>query len=158
MNEVMTVEQIQSAVGRNALQIGTLVDSIGVINDAVKRHEAAIQKYDRKFDEIDSFIVEQREKEIIDAYEVANLSKCIKNRCVELLAECDRLDLVGKFMMKCRVDLKENTHYIGRAGIYTKKQHYQLILNYIGDWTPDGWGTHGYINHLDALERKRNES
>lgn len=156
MNEIMTMEQVQSAVGRIALQIGALAESLGVISDAVKRHESAISRHDVKFEEVDAFIAEQKDKEIIDASEVSNIAKCIKNRCIDLLKDSERLDLVGKFMVKCRVDLRDNTHYIGRSGVYTKKLYYQSILDYIGNWTPEGWGTHGYINHLDALSRKNN--
>lgn len=157
MSELMTAEQIQNAVGRTALQIGTIADTLGVVTDTIKRHEESIHVFEKKFENVESFMAEQKDKEIIDAHDVANISKCIKNRCIDILKPHDRLDIVGKFMKKCRVDLGDNTHYIGKSGVYTQRIYYQQVLDYIGCWMPEGWGIAGYINHLDELKKQRNQ-
>lgn len=39
---------------------------------------------------------------------------------------------------------------VGKRGVYTEKCNHTKVLNYVGNWTPEGYGgVSGYINHLD---------
>lgn len=92
-----------------------------------------------------------RDRERIEADEVNHITQAIKSRVSDLLSNSGRIDdMFGKFTAKCRVDAQRYSYYRGRNAVDTKVMYYETLLEYIGNWTPEGFGgVTGYLNHLD---------
>lgn len=152
MNELMTTQEVQNALGQLALKHSAVLDAIGVVQNSVKEHEREILSVKETVGALrDDFEAEKqirKNRERIDAGEVNNLTRVICHRCEDLLRKEDRLDLLGKFTSKCRHDCKINSYYYGKSGVDTLRMYYNELIEYIGAWTPEGWGVVGYINHL----------
>lgn len=153
----MTMQQVQNAFGQTAIQLGSIADSLGVMSTAIKKHDNAIRTLgeqqkatDQKIDDLTSYI---KETEYIEPFEVRELHNAIKSRVADLLGSINRIDekyLWACVMRKCWGDCKKYSMMAGNAGVYTKRRHYNEVLNYIGGWEPEGYGgLTGYINHLD---------
>ena len=153
-NEVMTAEQLQNALGRLALSSNAIAESVGVIQNTLVEHNREImgvKEYLSSFrEDFEAEKARNRDRERIEADEVNNVTQAIKSRVADLLSEVDRLDMFGKFTSKCRCDAKRHSYYRGVNAVDTKRMYYKELLEYIGNWTPEGFGgVAGYLNHLD---------
>lgn len=158
-NEVMTLEQLQNALGTFVLKSNALADGIGVMQNTLKQHEKGIMQINEEIASIrDDFEAEKertRNRERIEADEVNHITEAIKSRVTDLLSKLDRFDKFGALTAKCRCDAKRHSYYRGINAVDTKVMYYNDLLEYIGKWTPEGYGgVSGYINHLDAKEKK----
>lgn len=155
--QTFSAQQLQNALGQLAVKTGSIVDAIGVIEVNVKGHETAIRTLgeqqkatDQKIDDLTNYI---KETEYIEPFEVRELHNAIKSRVADLLGSINRIEdkyLWACMMRKCWGDCKKYSMMAGNAGVYTKRRHYNEVLNYIGGWEPEGYGgLTGYINHLD---------
>ena len=157
-NEVMTVEQLQNALGRLVLSSNAVAESVGVIQNTLIEHSRQILGVKEDISSIrEDFEAEKarnRDRERIEADEVNHISEAIKSRVVDLLSEIDRLDLYGKVAAKCRCDAKRHSYYRGINAVDTKLIYYAELLEYIGKWIPEGYGgISGYVSHLDSIKR-----
>lgn len=154
-NEVMTAEQLQNALGRLALSSNAIAESVGVIQNTLVEHNREIMcvKEDLSSfrDDFEAEKARNRDRERIEADEVNHITQAIKSRVSDLLSDSGRIDdMFGKFTAKCRVDAQRYSYYRGRNAVDTKVMYYETLLEYIGNWTPEGYGgVSGYINHLD---------
>ena len=154
-NEVMTAEQLQNALGRLALSSNAIAESVGVIQNTLVEHNKMIMKNREDYASLkEDFEAEKalrRDRERIEADEVNHITQAIKSRVSDLLSGSGRIDdMFGKFTAKCRVDAQRYSYYRGRNAVDTKVMYYEALLEYIGNWTPEGYGgVSGYINHLD---------
>ena len=153
-NEVMTAEQLQNALGRLALSSNAIAESVGVIQNTLTEHGRQIMGVKEDISSIrEDFEAEKaraRDRERIEADEVNNVTQAIKSRVADLLSEVDRMDRFGRFTAKCRCDAKRHSYYRGVNAVDTKRMYYKELLEYIGNWTPEGFGgVAGYLNHLD---------
>lgn len=153
-NEVMTVEQLQNALGRLALNSNTIAESVGLMQNTLVEHHKAIMGVKEDISSMrEDFEAEKarnRDRERIEADEVNNVTQAIKSRVRDLLSDVDRFDKFGSFTSKCRHDAKRHSYYRGTNAVDTKRMYYKELLEYIGNWTPEGFGgVAGYLNHLD---------
>lgn len=158
-NELMTKEEIQNAVGRNSLHIGNLADAVGILKNEVKSvnrsllevKEAEVSHYQEFLD----YKEVQKDREYIEPADTQELKETVHNRIGDLLkqasiSEKDFGRLFGAFARKCWIDCKKYANVLGTAGVYTKRKDFESAKEYIGTWTPHGYGVKGYIDHLDA--------
>ena len=154
-NEVMTLDQLQNAVGSLALSSKMVADSVGVIQNTVVDHEKRIMKNSEDYASLRKDFEEEkalrRDRERIEADEVNHITQAIKSRVKDLLDDSGRIDdMFGKFTAKCRSDAQRYSYYRGRNVVDTKVMYYEALLEYIGKWTPEGYGgVSGYISYLD---------
>lgn len=153
-NEFMSAAQLQDALGKLALSSNAVAESVGVIQNTLTEHGRQIMGVKEDISSIrEDFEAEKaknRDRERIEADEVNNVTQAIKSRVADLLSEVDRLDMFGKFTSKCRCDAKRHSYYRGTNAVDTKRIYYRELLEYIGNWTPEGFGgVAGYLNHLD---------
>ncbi len=153
-NDIMTAEQLQNALGRLALSTNTVAESVGVIQKTITEHTRQIMSVKEDVssirEDLEAEKARARDRERIEADEVNNVTQAIKSRVADLLSEVDRLDMFGKFTAKCRCDAKRHSYYRGTNAVDTKRIYYRELLEYIGKWTPEGFGgVAGYLNHLD---------
>lgn len=154
-NEVMTAEQLQNALGRLALSSNAIAESVGVIQNTLTEHGRQIMGVKEDVSSIrEDFEAEKarnRDRERIEADEVNHITQAIKSRVSDLLSDSGRIDdMFGKFTAKCRCDAKRHSYYRGVNAVDTKRMYYKELLEYIGNWTPEGFGgVAGYLNHLD---------
>lgn len=160
-NEVMTVGELQNAFGRFMLKVDSLVDGMGVLKNAVGDHEKHLMRHDEEISSMRSdFEAEKarnRNRERIEADEVNHITQAIKSRVKDLLDDSGRIgDMFGLFTAKCRIDAQRYSYYRGVNAVDTKRMYYRELLEYIGKWTPEGYGgVSGYISHIDEKRRKR---
>ena len=160
-NEVMTAEQLQNALGRLALSSNAVAESVGLIQNTLTEHNREIMRVKEDISSIkEDFETEKaraRDRERIEADEVNHVTQAIKSRVKDLLDDSGRIgDMFGLFTAKCRADAQRYSYYRGRNAVDTKRMYYRELLEYIGKWTPEGYGgVSGYISHIDEARRKR---
>lgn len=137
-------------------------EQIGVLSTQVKDHELRIRDAEKSIGDIKTEMETEREKmkqrERIEADEVNELNICMDNRIANLFHENDFSDddfkkYFGKFKSKMWKDLKKQSFVRGHAGVDTKRMYFNDVKEYCGTWTPHGYGTTGYIEHLDSLKK-----
>ena len=159
-NEVTTLQQIQNAVGSLALSSKALAESLGVMQTTIvdlgKRMMRSEEGISSLREDFEAEKARNRDRERIDADEVENITQAIKNRVTDLLKDVDRFDKFGSFTAKCRCDANRFSYYRGKNAVDTKRIYYRELLEYIGKWTPEGYGgVAGYINHLDSIQNRK---
>ena len=159
-NEIMTAEQLQGALGTLTISTKTIANSLGVLQSAVSEHSMKLMQHDEEIasfrQDFEAEKARNRDRERIEADEVNHVTEAIKSRVKDLLDDTGRFDLFGKFCAKCRCDCKRHSYYRGINAVDTKQMYYRELLEYIGNWTPEGFGgVSGYINHLDKKARDR---
>lgn len=161
-NEVMTAEQLQYALGRLALSSNAVAESVGLIQKTITEHTKQIMGVKEDLssfrEDFEAEKARNRDRERIEADEVNNVTQAIKSRVTDLLTEANRFDVFGKFTAKCRCDAKRHSYYRGTNAVDTKRIYYRELLEYIGNWTPEGYGgVAGYLNHLDEFPKRRDK-
>lgn len=161
-NELMSREEVQNALGQLALKGAMIEEQFGIVKNALQEHDKAIltigEREKSHYEEFLQFKQVQMDRERIEASEVNNVTNCINNRVELLLRPHDRFDLFGSFAKKCRSDCKKHSYMLGKGAVDTKVMYYSELLKYIGNWEPVGWGTDGYIHHLDSLREQKSNA
>ena len=136
-------------------------EQLGVITTQLKDHEVRIRETKEELhsfkEEQNALWEKQKENEQIDASQRNELRICIENRVADLFrqnnfSEEDFKKYFGKFMNKAWRDVKRYSYVLGDAGVYTKLKYFNDVKEYIGTWTPHGYGVMGYKEHLDSLK------
>ena len=98
-----------------------------------------------------------KSEQFVKPYQQSQYEPAIKNRVADLLRSVGRIDdkdVWSGFMKKCWSDCKTKSVMVGNRGVYTEKGNHEKLLNYIGQWNPEGYGgAIGYVNHLDGLRK-----
>jgi len=158
MNEIMTAEQIQDALGKFIVGASAMQKDIQTLHSYVEdEHNERVhldERESRHYKELKTEIEIINDRERVDEEESNEFYKSVSARVTDLLKEHNRFDLFQSFSRKCWNDCKKYSYMCGRRGASTKKRFYSEVQNYIGKWEPVGHGgTAGYINHLDVLSR-----
>lgn len=158
-NELMTKEEIQNVLGELAIRETSVSKAVGVIQSQVERHEKTLmsikEEQDAHYQEFIDYKEVQKDREYIEPADTQELREAVHNRIGDLLkwasvSEKDFGRLFGAFARKCWADCKKYANVIGTSGVYTKRKDFQNAKEYIGTWTPHGYGVKGYIDHLDT--------
>lgn len=157
-NTSITFEQMQGIVNQTAMNVSVMSDNLGIITHTVKNVVNDVKSIKEEIGTLRNDFEAQKQltkdRERVDQDEVDGITNTIDNRVTDILKQCNRYDLYGSFCSKCRHDARKHSYYRGRAGWGTKKMYLPELIEYIGAWTPEGWGIVGYINHLDVLRKQ----
>lgn len=155
----MSMQQIQNTIGQVALQLGGIADTLGVIGNTVKRHEVEISTAKEEIStlkhDFETYKEIQADKEFILPKRVNELSNAVETRVSDLLRQHNRFDLYGRFKAQLWRNAKRYSYMVGKAGVYTQDKYFHEVMDYIGRWEPENYGTVGYINHLDSLRESK---
>ena len=151
--EILDWEGLFNTLKLTALNQKTMNEQMGLLAEGfkeVKRETTSLR--------VDISTVKERMdiiegEQFVRPYQQAQYEPAIKSRVADLLRGVGRIDdkdLWQKFMRKCWSDCKTKSVMVGKRGVYTEKCNHARVLEYIGEWTPEGYGgVAGYINHLD---------
>lgn len=151
--EILDWEGLFNTLKLTALNQKTINEQMGLLAEGfkeVKRETTSLR--------VDMSTVKERMdiiegEQFVRPYQQAQYEPAIKSRVADLLRGVGRIDdsdLWQKFMRKCWSDCKTKSVMVGKRGVYTEKCNHAKVLEYIGEWTPEGYGgVAGYINHLD---------
>lgn len=158
------LDQINSIVQQTAFTVKAISEQMGIVESKVKNHENRIttleERTESQYKEFVNFKEIVKENEYIEPEKVEKLKVAMGNRVVDLLSPLDLSksefgEYYGKFMSKFWWDCKKHSYAVGKAGVYTKQKHYKLLMEYIGEWIPEGYGSaEGYIAHLRVKKQK----
>lgn len=156
--EDIQLEDIKNLVKQTAFNVSAISEQMGIVEQRVKNHETRITSLEEHTNESDKafkdFKEYVKENEYISPEKVEKLKTAMGNRVVDLLSQLNLSqsefgEYYGKFMSKFWWDCKKHSYAIGKAGVYTKERHFSPLMEYVGLWTPEGYGSAtGYISHL----------
>lgn len=133
-------------------QMGILVEGYKEVKGETVTLRSDFTKLSERMDLIES-------EQFVRPHQQAQYEPAIKNRVADLLRDAGYIDdkeMWQKFMRKCWSDCKTKSVMVGKRGVYTEKCNHSMVLEYIGNWTPEGYGgAIGYINHIT---RKQGQS
>lgn len=156
MNEEMNTAKIEQLFGESARQIGENAAALGILQASVSNirieHKKLADRENAHYQEFCDFKEEQKENEYISPAECQEIATAIQNKVTDILFSKGRMDLYGKFAKKAWADAKKYSNVVGKGGVYTKRRHFAGVIDYIGVWQPYGYGSAGYIEHLDNKE------
>lgn len=158
------LQQINDIVQQTAFNIRAISEQMGIVESKVKNHETRLtsleEKTDREYNEFINFKKYVKENEYIEPEKVEKLKTAMGNRVVDLLSPLHLSqsafgEFYGKFMSKFWWDCKKHSYAVGKAGVYTKERHFNDLMEYVGEWIPEGYGSaKGYIDHLEAKKQR----
>lgn len=132
-------------------QMGILTNGFRELKSDNIAMKSEINKTNERLDTLEK-------EQFVRPYQQAQYDPAIKGRVADLLKDAGRIDdkeIWKCFMRKCWSDCKNKSVMVGNRGVYTEKANHDRVLQYIGNWIPEGYGgAVGYINHLDAKEKK----
>lgn len=135
-----------------ALNQKNVTEQMGILTSGFKELKSdnllMRSEIDRTNERIDTLEKEQ----FVRPYQQAQYDPAIKSRVSDLLKDIGYIDdkeMWRSFMRKCWYDCKSKSVMVGTRGVYTEKANHERVLDYIGRWTPEGFGgAIGYANHL----------
>lgn len=150
---------LMDVVQQTAFNVAGISEQMGIIKSSVDNlkvnHARLEDRVNNNEIEFQQYREAARQKERVEAEEVKEYEDTITNRVTELLKDRGRFDLFGVFKRKCWCDAKRHSYMLGKSGVDTKKMFHQDVINYIGTWQPHGYGTDGYIEHIDSERSKK---
>ena len=150
----MNFDEIRKLFEQAALTTTETSRQMGIISTQLSKHEERIRGAETDIGDIrmdfDAYKKSQTEREYIDPADKEGLRITLENRVRSILEEYGIDDrYFGRFMRKGWSDGKKKANIVGTGGVYTKKMHLEMALNYLGTWVPEGFGVEGYKKYLD---------
>lgn len=160
------MDNVLQIVEQTAMNVNGLSKQMGILLTRVEDHDKRLLQLEEKTTstqtDLNNFKDYVKDNEYLEPHKLNAVRKAMGNRIVTLLnplglSETQFGEFYGKFMSKFWVDCKKHSYAVGRSGVYTKEKYYEPLMEYIGSWIPEGWGSaSGYIDHLEV--RKANKA
>lgn len=150
-------DEIKRLFEQAALTTTETSKQMGIMSTRISDHEIRIRAAEAGIgtikDDFDLYKKSQTEREYIDPADKEGLRITLENRVRSILEDYG-IDgrYFGRFMRKGWSDGKKKANIVGAGGVYTKKMHLEMALNYLGTWVPEGFGVEGYKKYLDKKE------
>ena len=157
MNNTNDMNNLMELSKQTALNISSISDQMGIVTTKVKQLSIESRENREGLKALRQDFEDEKERnrlnEYIDPSQVQELDEALKNRVSDICNDHNCFDLFGKLKRKGWNDAKKYSNVVGKAGVYTKRIHFESAVEYLATWSPHGWGILGYIKHLRGLEK-----